>query len=87
MSNSTFGIQLITQSNDHRSKLIYGTAEFLASSLQQSLDDDDISLTNDDYVIVILETDSQGNELSQFSTKPLLTVPNFITVMTKESQQ
>ena len=86
MKNDTYGIQIVARENNARSSLIYGTAAELCDALSASVDNDSHKTTKEDLVIVVLETDSDGNPISQFSTKPLVTVDSFIDLMLKESR-
>ena len=64
---TTYAIQVVTKDNNARSELIHGNAELLSDLLSSSVDNDSHKVTKDDYVLVILETDKDGNELSAFS--------------------
>jgi hypothetical protein len=86
MTTENYAIQLVTRSNNYRSELIYGSPGFLADMLQSSVDNENHKLDPEDLVIVILETDDDGNSLSKFSRKPIVTVDTFIDLMTKESK-
>lgn len=86
MSDTTYAIQILSKHNNCRSSLIHGKCSFLAGLLQGTLDSDLSEVSEDDYVIIILETDEHGNEISKFSTKPILTIPHFIEVIIKESK-
>jgi len=84
---TTYAIQVLNRENNTRSELIHGTAETLSDILSSSVDNDSHKLSQEDYVLVILETDKDGNQLSAFSRKPLVTVDTFLTILQKEQNQ
>lgn len=79
----SYAIQILSKDNDFRSPLIYGDMKSLSETINTllELDPKDGRVCHlDDYVLVVLENDEHGNELSSFSFRPLLFVETFLKI-------